>query len=73
MKPNCPECATEMNKSQGWMHAKYICPACGHIVRKFVGNKKAHSVRLYPYQKKIADKRGGVQFVVDTVLQEDDE
>ncbi len=73
MELNCPECGAQMNKSRGVLHTKYICPDCGHVVRKFVGNKQAHSIRLYPYQKAKADKRGGVQFVIDTVLEQDDD
>ncbi len=73
MDIQCPKCAAIMNKSRGVLHTKYICPDCGHVERKFVGNKYPHSIRLYPYQKQLADKRGGVQFVVDSVLTEDED
>ncbi len=72
MEIQCPKCSAVMNKTRGTLHTKYICPDCGHVVRKFAGNKKAHSIRLYPHQKEIADKRGGVQFVVDSVLTDEE-
>lgn len=68
---DCPECGAKMNKSHGRQHTQFICPECGHEVRKEVGKKKFFGIRLYDYQKHNADKRGGIQAVVDLVL--DDE
>ena len=73
MELNCQKCNAVMSKSRGVLHTKYICLECGHVERKFVGNKEAHSVRLYPYQKNKADRRGGVQFVIDSALDDNED
>jgi hypothetical protein len=61
-----------MNKSHGYKHTKFICPSCGHEVKKEVGKKKFFGIRLYEHQKATADKRGGVQFVVDNALEDEE-
>ena len=70
MEINCPECGTVMNRTRGRGHTKYVCPDCGHEVRKEAGVKKLFSIRLYPFQKHIADKRGGVQMVIDDAIEQ---
>lgn len=67
---NCEKCGSTMNKAHGYKHNIYICPECKYEVRQSVGKKKFFGIRLYEYQKQIADKRGGVQMVVDAAIDE---
>ena len=69
---NCPKCGALMSKTHGYKHTKFICPECGHEEKKDVGKKKFYGIRLYDHQKEKADKRGGVQMVVDNTLEGDE-
>lgn len=66
----CPECSAIMLEEHHHKRIDYACTACGHVESREVGKKKHVMIRLYDYQKQKANIRGGVQFVVDTAIDE---
>jgi len=70
---NCPKCDEQMHETRGYKKSVFNCSGCGYTETRINGKKKVFSIRLYPFQKHKADKRGGVQMVVDSILTDEDE